>query len=127
MAKHNYSKYSNKTNPAVDNEPVDALEVVETVDAAPVVEPVAEPVVEAVVDPVITPVAEAKGVTGTVVGCSRLNVRAKPNTSADIVCVINAATKVTIDEKKTNRDWYYVRTTTGAEGYCMRKYVEARL
>lgn len=66
-------------------------------------------------------------VTGMVVGCSKLNVRAEADLFANIVCVLDNRSEIAIDVNKSNKDWFYVCTATGVEGYCMRKYVEAHL
>lgn len=117
MSKHNYSQYSNKNNNAqVAEEELNPI--TEAVEETVIVETPAIP------EPVAAPVVEPKTVEGTVVGCTRLNVRVKPNLTADIVCVINANDKITVDPAKSTDEWYRLRTTTGAEGFTMRKYVE---
>ena len=118
MSKHNHSQYSKNTNPA---EEVDVL-------IAPVVD--TEPQVEetpAVTDVVVETVPEPKDVEGTVVGCTKLNVRAYPSTNSNVVCVINANDVVSIDPDKSNKDWFKVLTSNGSVGFCMRKFVNANL
>ena len=75
-----------------------------------------EPVVE-------TPIPE---VVGVVTGCSRLNVRAKPDTDASVVCVIPKSSEVTIDESESTEDFYKVCTAAGAEGFCMKEFIELK-
>ena len=124
MSKRNYTQYSKKP---------EAVEETPAIVAEPVVEPVVEPEVHAVevkMEPVETPVVEApkpKTVTGIVANCTKLNVRAKADASAPVVCVIDVASEVTIDVKKSKTEWFKVRTANGAEGYCMRKFVNANL
>ena len=115
--RHNYSQYSDTKNvtPVVDTDR--ALE--NPAPETPVVE-------ETFVAPEVK-MEQPKTVTGTVIGCSKLNVRANPNVTANVVCVLDAASKVTIDKKKSTKDWVSVTTTEGIEGYCMRKYVEVGL
>lgn len=127
MSNHNYSQYSNKNNNQnrnFDNRPKPVVEKpVETV--APVAETVT-PVVNLVEETVETkPVPEL--VDGTVVGCVKLNVRSAPSITGDILAVISADSDVKIDVAKSNFEWFHVCTATGIEGYCMRKFVNARL
>ena len=133
-SKHNYSQYSNKNA----NKPVEAVVEPEIMDgvealAEPVV--VAEPVVEAVAEPVVEPVVEAPVekkpeptlTPGVVTGCMKLNVRANPQSVADIVCVIDAKSEVKIDMTKSNDDWFRVNTAAGVDGYCMKKFINVNL
>lgn len=63
-------------------------------------------------------------VTGVVSGCSaRLAIRKEPNDDADVVRLIPASEKVTVDLSKSTDDWYRVSTETGIGGYCMKKFV----
>ena len=63
-------------------------------------------------------------VTGIVANCARLNVRKKPNADAEVVCVIDRSTKVLIDETKSTKNFYKVCAEIGAEGYCMKQFIE---
>lgn len=118
MSKHNYSKYSNKNaEPVVETEATETEAVIE--NTAPEIE-VAEEIVA-------TPAKETKPVIGTVANCTRLNVRAKSNTAAEVVCVLDAGSKVTINKKQSTDEWFRVTTDAGVEGYCMRKFVKASL
>lgn len=84
--------------------------------------PVIEETVEEVVEPVVEPVIKTK--TGVVVDCIKLNVREAPNTQAEIVCVINASTNLVIDEVESTEEFYKVCTESGAEGFCMKKFIK---
>ena len=109
MSNHNYSQYSERKK---------------TEPETPIVEPeVKLDVVEETVETVTLP----ETVTGTVANCSKLNVRAKADATADVVCVIDVGSEVEINVAKSNADWLSVCTVTGIEGYCMRKFVDARL
>lgn len=123
MPKHNYSQYSNKkNNPSVKPInpfiPVDEENEVAVEEVKPMVKPMVE-TVETVTLP--------KTVKGVVVNCAKLNVRMEPNATADVVCILDAKTEIEIDVAKSNDDWIHVYTATGAEGYCMRKFVNTRL
>ena len=76
-----------------------------------------ESVFEEVVAPATNPVV-------VVSNCSRLNIRKKPNLNANVVCVVNAGTELTVAQPFKNGDeWMRVSTKDGVEGHCMRKYV----
>ena len=130
--KHNYTQYSNKPNTEVkmDNVPelIGVAKPDMIVETAPigVAKSAEASVVKLVTEQVETkPVPET--VTGMVDGWSKLNVRAEANLFADIVCVLDNRSEIAIDVGKSDRDWFFVCTATGVEGYCMRKFVEARL
>lgn len=100
--RRDYTKFSNN-KPEVKIEPA----VVETV----------EEVVEH-----IEPVVTTK--TGVVVDCLKLNVREAPDPQAEIVCVIDASTNLMIDEAESTEEFYKVCTESGAEGFCMKKFIK---
>lgn len=126
MSKHNYTQYSNKKNNPV------AQDVEEKVVDV-VIEPVAEvaEVIETPVAPMVQePEKKAKEtvtVTGTVIKCAKLNVRAEADVTAEVVCVLDAASEIEINVNKSNSEWFSVCTATGIEGYCMRKFIQADL
>lgn len=136
MSNHNYSQYSNNKkhkNPNNYNHHnnVQATKA-EPVIPTPAVEPVAEavtPVMAPVVPMVETveTVALPKTVEGVVIGCAKLNVRTKPSVTSDVVCVLDAMSELEVDVEKSTNEWFHVCTATGVEGYCMRRFVEARL
>ena len=145
MSNHNYSQYSNnqkknagKKNPVAEVEtkveevietPVEvaAPEVKMEVESSETTKPasVCEPVIETVETKEVP-----KTVTGTVANCTKLNVRTKPSLTADVVTVITAGEKVTINVNKSNREWFCVAVDNGDHGYngyCMKKFVTAKL
>ena len=67
---------------------------------------------------------EAAPIIGTVANCVRLNVRKYASKNADILTEIYAGNKVTIDPKKSRKEWYKVVTASGVEGFCMKEYIE---
>lgn len=122
MSKHNYTQYSKKN----ENQVAPVLEEeVKAVDT--VVEPVVETEPEIVETKVVEIKPEAVTVTGTVVNCAKLNVRAEANATAEVVCVLNAASEIEINVNKSNAEWFSVCTATGVEGFCMRKFIQADL
>jgi hypothetical protein len=157
LSKHNYSQYSsNKKTPTGNNSDdkstliVDDLvpETKKVVDAAKPPEPT---IVRETVDTVklpktvtgvvanctklnmrVAPVVDAEivTVTGVVANCTKLNMRVAPVVDAEIVTVIEAGTKVFIDVAKSTDEWFSVRignNSEGYNGYCMKKFIDARL
>lgn len=134
MSKHNYSQYSKKKN---NDESVNAVitepEVVAgsvfadqfSVQITPAV--VEAPEVKMESEPAVQPENKPEAVTGKVCHCAKLNVRAKASTTAEVVGVLNAETEVTINVEKSTKDWFKVSTSTGVDGYCMRKFISASL
>lgn len=128
MSKHNYSQYSkNKQN---HNKP----KVTETVEQfATVFDTIEEENVPEVVTTVAAPVEPAEikmevehSVVGVVVGCSKLNVRSKPATDADVLVVLDANSEVEIDPARSTNDWVKIITAAGVDGFCMRKFVSVK-
>lgn len=135
MPNHNYSQYSNNKKKKNYSKPkVEEIVVEETVTtaAAP-----AEPVeikmefsemvsVEPMVETVET-VSLPKTVTGTVTGCSKLNVRTKPTIDAEVAIVLNGDSEIEIDPARSTNEWLKITTAAGVEGFCMRKFVNVKL
>ena len=134
MSNHNYSQYSNNKKKKNYNKPkVEETVVDETVTtvAAPV-EPVeikmesVEPAVDLVAETVET-VTLPETVTGTVANCSKLNVRAKPAIDAEVLTVLNGSSEIEIDPARSTGEWLKITTAAGVDGFCMRKFVNAKL
>lgn len=145
MSNHNYSQYSNNkkkknynkpkveetvveetvTTVAAPTESVENKMVVEQSETAPKAE-FFEPAVDVVVETVET-VTLPKTVTGTVAGCTKLNVRAKPATDAEVVTILNINSEIEIDPARSTNEWVKITTADGVEGFCMRKFVNAKL
>lgn len=135
MSNHNYSQYSTSKKKKNNNRPkfeetIEQMAVVEDIAASEVVTDVAAPVeplevkmaVEAV-DTVVLPMT----VTGTVAGCTKLNVRSNPAVDADILAVVDNNTVVEIDPARSDNKWLKITTASGIDGYCMRKFVSAKM
>lgn len=106
MGKHNYNKDFKKDN--VEEQNVEP-EVEETVESEPEVE---EETAE----------EQNSVITGTVINCTRLNVRATPKLNAAILCTIDKSSEVIIEDD-SNEKFYKIVTGAGVEGYCMKDYV----
>lgn len=62
---------------------------------------------------------------GTVVNCSKLNIRKGPKSDAKVITIVDAGTKLSIEDiEKAKGDWYKVITDKKVHGYCMKKYVK---
>lgn len=72
--------------------------------------------------PDITPAEEPKKVVG-VVNCARLNIRRRPRVADNVVTIVAANSKLEINTDKSNKEWFKVRTESGIEGFCMKKFV----
>jgi hypothetical protein len=134
MAKHNYSQYSN-TNKKVEKPklvPADLTEDVAVDSVGVIDEPVVTPS-ETVVPEVkmVTETVETitlpKSVTGEVANCYKLNIRVAPVANARIEAIVDAGAKLTINVNDSTDDWFKITTESGVNGYCMKKFVDARL
>ena len=85
----------------------------------------AEPV--KVVEESVKTVSLPETVEGRIINCAKLNVRENATVNSDIVCVLDTVSEFEVDVNRTTPTWAYIYTATGAEGYCMRQYVEAHL
>ena len=127
MSNHNYSQYSKKNTPVTEPE-IEAV-VNETVIQDHIIAEAPAEVAEVKMESAhaVEPEAKPEKVTGKVANCAKLNVRAKADAAATVVCVLDAATEVTIDVEKSTEEWFKVCTANGAEGFCMRKFITANL
>lgn len=126
MSKHNYSQYSDKKKASIQPKP---NKPVETIDMPATKNPLV-PNVKMELEPVQETVETAtlpKTVNGVVVNCAKLNIREEPDAHADVVCVLDAMSEIVIDANKSDNVWLKVCTASGISGYCMRKFVDARL
>ena len=64
--------------------------------------------------------------SGVVTDCIILSVRRYPSLEADVICTIPCLTEVLIDESKSTKMFYKIRTESGTNGYCMKKYIAVR-
>lgn len=66
---------------------------------------------------------EPEPMYGRVYNTDKLNVREKPDKSANVVCTINRDNKVLIDENLSTDAWYSICTENGIEGFCMKDFI----
>lgn len=67
--------------------------------------------------------SKSKFISGKVAYCKSLNIKRKPISSSDIVCVLNTGSKLDVDIGRSTNEWFKVVTESGIEGYCMRSFV----
>lgn len=116
MANNNRTNYNAMHNPSVPAKNVEAE-----------VNPVNTVVEEAVEEVTAVPEAkETKEIFGIVQNCTKLNVRKLPDKTAVPMCVVTVGTELQIDINKSTVEWYSVRTASGVEGYCMKKFIAVK-
>ena len=108
-----YYAYENKNNSLKDvtekiEKEIDEVNETEEIDEVEEIEEVEE---------------EDTTVVGTVTGCQKLNVRAKADIKAEVVCQVSEKAVLLIDTDESTDEWYKVYTEAGMEGFCMKKYV----
>lgn len=65
-------------------------------------------------------------VVGVVTDCVRLNVRKRPESTAEVITTIDCLTEVVIDEEQSTDGFYKICTAAGIEGFCMKKFIVIR-
>lgn len=119
--RHNYTNYSKPNKPEEKVIPAPQTEdnnqnIQET-----------EPATVTVPDPQTEPTPPAI-VTGVVVNCEKLNIRADASTDAEVLCVINKGGEVEIVENVDEEEFYGViygkNKEVSVEGFCMKKYIK---
>ena len=103
MSKRDYTKFSKVIKPVE----------VET----PVVQEVVEEPVE---------VEPEKPVVGVVTNCLKLNVRVEPKPTAEVLCVLERNSELSIDKAESTEAYYKVCTAAGLEGYCVKFFVKIK-
>ena len=118
---HNYTNYSTpKTNP-VHDESTPVNQEVENENPVNDNVPANDQITKAA--EVVPEPEEAPTVIGTVVDCVRLRVRESASSNAEVICEIPKDSDVLIDENKSTDEFYKVCTESGAEGFCMKKFI----
>lgn len=69
---------------------------------------------------------EGNTMTGIVVNCVKLVIRAKPDPDAEIIGDIPKGAQVIINEDESNSEFYMVITSSGLKGYCDKDYIEIK-
>ena len=131
MPNTNYNKmYENDKEPVSMN-----VTSIETVDASEVAKPVAQPepeVVETVVTEPEQPVTSVIEKTepeirkAIVCNCKKLNVRENPKPKANVIMIINEDDEVMVYTDGSVGNYYFIRTESGVEGYCVKDYLKMK-
>lgn len=92
-----------------------------------VIEETAETIKESVIEESIEETSEEiqLEVVGTVEGCELLNVRSKPEASAEVITVIPVNSIVTVSDVDASPDFYKV-LIGDLEGFCMKKFIKIK-
>lgn len=64
--------------------------------------------------------------TGVIVNCLWAPIRVKSNNDSHIICEIGCLSEVQVHEDKSIDQFYFVRTESGDEGYCLKDYIVLR-
>lgn len=103
MSRRDYTKFSKETKPVEVETPVVQEVVEESVEVKP-----AEPII------------------GMVTNCTKLNVRVEPKPNAEVLCILDRNSELTIDEDESTDAYYKICTAAGIEGYCVKFYVKVK-
>lgn len=118
MGKHNYhnfSQFKRPENNVITEEELNPL--------ATVAEETVEEVFDNVIEEVINEEPVVEKVKGYLTACSKLNVRAKAEKDAEVLCILDRDAEVIVDLDNSTSEFYKVCTSAGVEGYCMKKYI----
>lgn len=69
-------------------------------------------------------VSEPTSATAEVVGCVKLNIRARPDAKANVIDVIPAGTKVVVNLTAKYDKYYEILAASGKKGYGMKDYLK---
>lgn len=67
-----------------------------------------------------------KPLVGVVTDCVKLNIRKDSDLNAEVLTTISALSKVDVYPSDSTKDFYKIRTATGIDGFCMKKYIALR-
>ena len=118
---HNYTNYSTPKKDPVIDEPTPVNQEVENENPVNDNVPADDQITKAA--EVVPEPEEAPTVIGTVVDCVRLRVRESASSNAEVICEIPKDSDVLIDENESTDEFYKVCTESGAEGFCMKKFI----
>ena len=120
MPNTNYNKmYESDKGPVAMN-----ATSIDTVDASEVVEPVItepEQPVTSVIEKTEPEIRKA-----IVCTCKKLNVRENPKPKANVIMIINEDDEVTVYTDGSVGNYYFIRTESGIEGYCVKDYLKMK-
>ena len=115
-------------NVEVANEVVEEVietPIEETVNNAEISEEIVETPVEEIVETPVEEIIENKNIIGIVSGCELLNVRSKPEFTADVLTILPVESMVTIIDVDASSDFYEV-LIGDLKGFCMKKFIKIK-
>lgn len=63
---------------------------------------------------------------GIATDCMVLCVRKEPSTTSEVVKEVECLSEFEIDEEESTENFYKVRTESGIEGFCMKRFVQIK-
>lgn len=73
------------------------------------------------------PKVETKKVfIGKIRDCDKLNVRVEPNVKSKVLCKLDSDSEVLVEKSKSTEEFYKITTSSGVDGYCMKKYLSVK-
>lgn len=117
---HNYTKYSQNFKKQETNKEVEMVKNMNEQVEKTMNNVVSTPAV------LVEEVKPIEPLTGTVKGCKKLNVRKSDNKDADVLCIIDEMTEVKVFNPESTNEFYHVCTSSGVQGYCMKKYIDMK-
>lgn len=63
---------------------------------------------------------------GIATDCMLLCVRKEPSTNSEVLKELECLSEFEIDEKESTENFYKVRTESGIEGFCMKRFVQIK-
>jgi uncharacterized protein YgiM (DUF1202 family) len=69
------------------------------------------------------PIVEVETSIGVVSECDKLNLREEANKNSKVLAILNRNTELVVSVEESTEDFYKVITSSGVEGYCMKKFI----
>lgn len=66
---------------------------------------------------------ESSSAVGEVIRCSKLNIRSRPDPKSEIIDVLPAGTRVSINLSAKFDKYYEILSPSGKKGYAMKTYI----
>lgn len=126
MSNKNYTNYSKpkKEKPVEAVAPETTEENIQNIPETEYVEGLSDSEVSTETTTNTTP----EVVTGTVVNCEQLNIRADSSLFSEVLCVINKGEEVEIIEEESTDTFYAIiygkNKEVNVEGFCMKQYIK---
>lgn len=141
MGNKNYTNYSkNKNKPENKHEETNTeFAVTEEIDGVHIRPVINGEIIDTPVEQIIQPEQNQENIDDQsdepeqntvtpegIVDCEKLYVRKEATTNSEPITIINKSEEVSIDLNESTEDFYKVHTTSGVEGYCMKKFINVK-